>query len=349
MEFSLQPEDYLDQTFGLSAEILAADLNTDGGILDLGHSLGDGLKPQYPVSTLTGTDESIDDLLFQDADGGSFGEDWMETVDLSVFLDSDNSVIPTAVPPPVVPVTQKIEAKNNAFELLKSLLTGAISEVQPPATVVPPSPEAEVPDINFFTDNFLSQPEEQLNAQAETSVVKVEIKSENEQNTIIDFSQVDLASPISSDDIESLLSSGPSSPNESVTLHTVDTSQLDESFSSTSESSFFDKGIGQDVVIRESKRKSKKPKSRSSPYDSDDGGVYYDRKDRKKMQNKNAATRYRVKKRMEKETLQEQENSLSDKNKGLREKVESLQREIAYMKELMNEIYKAKGVKREIV
>ena len=72
MEFSLQPEDYLDQTFGLSAEILAADLNTDGGILDLGHSFSDGLKPQYPVSTLTGPDESIDDLLFQDADGGEF-------------------------------------------------------------------------------------------------------------------------------------------------------------------------------------------------------------------------------------------------------------------------------------
>ena len=71
MEFSLQPEDYLDQTFGLSAEILAADLNTEGGILDLGHSFDDGLKSTNPVSSL-GPDESIDDLLFQDKDGGRF-------------------------------------------------------------------------------------------------------------------------------------------------------------------------------------------------------------------------------------------------------------------------------------
>ena len=68
---SLQPEDYLDQTFGLSAEILAADLNTDGGILDLGHNFEDGLKSTNQVSSGV-PDESIDDLLFQDKDGGRY-------------------------------------------------------------------------------------------------------------------------------------------------------------------------------------------------------------------------------------------------------------------------------------
>lgn len=330
----------MDQTFGLSAEILAADLGTDGGIL--GYSFSDGLKPQHHVSTLMGPDESIDDLLLQDTDGVSFGEEWMDTVDLSVFLDTDNSVIPGAVPPPIETATQKAEVKNNAFELLKSLLTGAISEVQPPTLVVPSSPEAEVPEVNFFTEDLLNSVE-RLNEQSEITLEQVAIKSDNDLTSIIDLSQVELASPISSDDIESLLSSGPSSPEDSVTLHTVDASQLDDSFSSS-----FDQGIENDVVIRESKRKSKKPKSRSSPYESDDG-MYYNKKDRKKVQNKNAATRYRVKKRVEKETLQQQEDKLSDKNKGLREKVDSLQREITYMKELMNEIYKAKGVKREIV
>ena len=61
MEFSLPSENYLDETFGLSAEIMSADLNTDGSILDLGH----GLKPQ----TLLSTEDSISDL-FQDSYGG---------------------------------------------------------------------------------------------------------------------------------------------------------------------------------------------------------------------------------------------------------------------------------------
>ena len=71
MEFSLQSENYLDETFGLSAEILSADLNTDGSILDFGHGLSDGLKPPTQVSTLLGPEDSISDL-FQDNYGGKY-------------------------------------------------------------------------------------------------------------------------------------------------------------------------------------------------------------------------------------------------------------------------------------
>ena len=298
----------------------------------------------------------------------------MENVDLSVFLDPDGSVPIASVEPivkqePVLkqeppalkqkPVSLKSDPKNNAFELLKSLLTGAISEKTllagpisitelPPQTAIPLSPEAEVPDVCFFTEDLLSGVEN-IKETSEPFDTQVEVKHEVIDSTsVIDISQVDLASPISSDDIESLLSSEPSSPEDSVTFQTVDTSQLDESFTSSIDSSF-DQGIKTElVVIRESKRKSKKQKPRSSPYDSDDS-LYFNKKDRKKVQNKNAATRYRVKKRQEKDTLQQQENSLYEKNRELREKVDSLQREITYMKELMNEIYKAKGVKREII
>lgn len=62
----------MDQTFGLSAEILAADLCTDGGILDLEPSFSDGLKPQNIVSTLMGPEESIEDLLQNTNGGGLF-------------------------------------------------------------------------------------------------------------------------------------------------------------------------------------------------------------------------------------------------------------------------------------
>lgn len=393
MEFSLQSENYLDETFGLSAEILSADLNTDGSILDFGHGLSDGLKSQTRVSTLLGPEDSISDL-FQDNYGGSLGEDWMENVDLSTFLEPDGSV-PIAsvepivkqepifktepacilkqelVPPKQKPVPQKADVKNNAFELLKSLLTGEISEktllagpititdIPPVQTTIPSSPVAEVPDVNFlsYSEDLLAGMEPfseasetiQIDVQPDTidnsSVIDI---NQLDNTSVIDISQLDLAPEISSDDIESLLSSGPSSPEDSITFQTVDTSQLDESFTSSIDSSFDKDNSTEVVIVRESKRKSKQQNSRPSPYSSDDG-MYLNKKDRKKIQNKNAATRYRVKKRQEKDTIQQQENQLYEKNRELREKADSLQREITYMKELMNEIYKAKGVKREII
>ena len=324
----------------------------------------------------------------------------MENMDLSVFLDSDNLVIPPTAPQPVELTTLKEEKKNHAFDILKALLTGTISEIPAQFPVsIPSSPEAEVPDVSFFSGDLIASVETledppvnnhklaehqlvvhvgqgQALDQHENNPVALKLISQSSQEfgpvklvqTPESFDQLEsnrikvepdadqsvifveeqFASPLSTDDLESLLSSGPTSPDDSITLHTVDSSQLNESFSSNTDSSFDTITIVDDGLIRESKRKSKKQKSRASPYDSDDS-TYLNKKDRKKMQNKNAATRYRVKKRSEKETLQQQENNLSDKNKELREKVESLQREITYMKELMNEIYKAKGVKQKVM
>lgn len=59
----------------------------------------------------------------------------------------------------------------------------------------------------------------------------------------------------------------------------------------------------------------------------------------KKMeQNKTAATRYRQKKKSEKEALVEEHTLLERKNMELREKAESMAREIKYLKELMEEV-----------
>lgn len=59
----------------------------------------------------------------------------------------------------------------------------------------------------------------------------------------------------------------------------------------------------------------------------------------KKMeQNKTAATRYRQKKKIEKEVLLEEHIVLERKNVELKEKAESLAREIEYLKELMEEV-----------
>ncbi|XP_050420380.1 activating transcription factor of chaperone [Adelges cooleyi] len=65
---------------------------------------------------------------------------------------------------------------------------------------------------------------------------------------------------------------------------------------------------------------------------------------RKKEQNKNAATRYRMKKKAEiKETVME-EKELMQKNDKLKDEAKELAREIKYLKSLLRDVYKAKGL-----
>lgn len=70
------------------------------------------------------------------------------------------------------------------------------------------------------------------------------------------------------------------------------------------------------------------------------GGRYKtpERRERKKAQNRLAATRYREKKRKEKESQIDQMKELLDKNGDLKKKVGDLQQEIHYLKKLMVEI-----------
>lgn len=69
-----------------------------------------------------------------------------------------------------------------------------------------------------------------------------------------------------------------------------------------------------------------------------------DKKSRKKEQNKNAATRYRQKKKAETEVVLGEERELQDKNDKLQVKYADIQREIKYLKSLMRDLYRAKGL-----
>ncbi|XP_013190770.1 activating transcription factor of chaperone [Amyelois transitella] len=82
------------------------------------------------------------------------------------------------------------------------------------------------------------------------------------------------------------------------------------------------------------------PSSRSKPYSRPSD----DRRSRKKEQNKNAATRYRQKKKAEIEVLLNEENTLRQRHTELGEKCSDLQREIRYIKGLMRDVFKAKGL-----
>lgn len=87
-------------------------------------------------------------------------------------------------------------------------------------------------------------------------------------------------------------------------------------------------------TVHDSSKHRHKPYSRSS---------LEDKKVRKKEQNKNAATRYRQKKKQEIKEIQGEERELAEYNEKLKEKMKSLQQEIGYLKGFMREVFKAKG------
>lgn len=79
-------------------------------------------------------------------------------------------------------------------------------------------------------------------------------------------------------------------------------------------------------------------KKRTRPY----GRGVEDRKIRKKEQNKNAATRYRQKKKVEMEIIQIQEQELSKRHEELKRQLAEHKREAKYLKRLIREFYKKK-------
>ncbi|CAI9560774.1 unnamed protein product [Staurois parvus] len=68
-----------------------------------------------------------------------------------------------------------------------------------------------------------------------------------------------------------------------------------------------------------------------------------DKKQKKMEQNKTAATRYRQKKRAEQEIISLECRELEQKNDSLKERADSLAKEIQYLKDLIEEVRKAKG------
>uniref|UniRef100_A0A0A9YVD7 Activating transcription factor of chaperone n=2 Tax=Lygus hesperus TaxID=30085 RepID=A0A0A9YVD7_LYGHE len=71
-----------------------------------------------------------------------------------------------------------------------------------------------------------------------------------------------------------------------------------------------------------------------------------ERRLRKKEQNKNAATRYRMKKKMEMEEIIGEEKELMDRHDTLKSEVVEITREIRYLKGLMGDLFRAKGLIR---
>lgn len=260
-----------------------------------------------------------------------FCEDWMENYRIAEMLQS------------LVEESENISAEIIDTQLEQALENGAVSEVKGHEILrslieqgleedVPSSPEAQVaPTIDL-------SPKSSLDSSMDCSVSTIELT---------DMDDI-MQSPLSAEDVDSLLSgSEPASPQPSVeTITKPSTSKCSEL---------------EAMLLDNSVRLNGKSRTRPSPYSK--GGrsakskvksasstnvpvEFLSKKDKKKLQNKNAAIRYRHKKKQEAECVKGDENDLDSKNKELHEKVDQLSREIQYMKDLMAEVCKAKGVSK---
>ncbi|XP_028935217.1 cyclic AMP-dependent transcription factor ATF-4 [Ornithorhynchus anatinus] len=100
------------------------------------------------------------------------------------------------------------------------------------------------------------------------------------------------------------------------------------------------------------------PSGRPKPYDRPADGTTpaakakgekkADKKLKKMEQNKTAATRYRQKKRAEQEALSGECRQLEQKNEALKERADSLSKEIQYLKDLIEEVRKAKEKRKAV-
>jgi archaellum component FlaC len=141
-------------------------------------------------------------------------------------------------------------------------------------------------------------------------------------------------SPVSVSDIESLLS-------DNFMEITPNDSGLESLLSSRPDSPTVQYDVDPEYVPPESSSGRKKKKgARSTPY----GKLPRDRKERKKIQNKTAALKYRQKKKDETEQVTTDVEQLESRNTELKDKVESMTREIQYLKDLMAEVLKAKSI-----
>lgn len=165
---------------------------------------------------------------------------------------------------------------------------------------------------------------------------------------VLEASLAPILSPVSPDEVESLLSSGPCSPSSAANLTELVPAIASQSFDSSSD--VFEDSDGSDETWLPSpppRPKSRCVAPRSAPYSKpklSKEAKQMERKQRKKQQNRDAALRYRQKKKQEVESVSSVCDKLEKRNRELKDKADQLSREIQYLKDLMADVYRAKGL-----
>lgn len=271
----------------------------------------------------------------------------METVDLSRFLDSD--------------LTAVNSYNCSSFEDIK-LISGLFGQDSPLAEVsllptilndsgfesfIDVDPEDAgtivVPDLSQPFGHFETSVEPSIDLSLPTDVPSLPVLALYlDQTAIVDHV---MASPLSQDDIDEVFSTSTSLPASPASL----LSMLPEDACDQSDPDWMPSPIAQNKSTPYSRPQSPElvtyglgkvktaSRNKTTPLC---------KKDKKKLQNKNAAIRYRVKKKTESDDIKSVEDNMEKTNKDLQDKVEQLSREIKYMKDLMAEVYKAKQLSK---
>ena len=265
-------------------------------------------------------------------------DNWLDSnVDLlDLITDRQEPILP--------PFLGNDESKMTALEILQSLADETEQEL---ANSNPSSPFAsEKKDLN---NGIVEMPDEStsflmgmlLNDNPPTQFTEDVLQPKSvmdidvDEHLILEASASAILSPVSADDVESLLSSSPCSPYGN-----------DFSVGTASPEMLSDEDTADNTWCPDSHRKKR---VRGVPYhkaskNSSVNNKISDRKQRKKQQNRDAALKYRQKKKNESNDVDKQCLELEKHNDGLKDKVDQMTREIQYLKDLMKEVYKARGL-----
>lgn len=238
----------------------------------------------------------------------------------------------------VVDPSSQVDDSRQSVPLVK------VEPVSPPnqMTVTPPSPESLLGDNDFSVENFTL---------SELDILHFD------DTAVRSMVDIQLSSPISVEDVESTLSfSNPSSPENNLT-QIIETSpelyKVIASYNSNKVSPSLDHKVGSPYDMTHVKETGKKNNSLKAPRKTRRPAQpvpdfiiqeHTDKKFRKKLQNKNAAIRYRMKKKEEAQGIVGEERELEDKNEMLKTKVEDLEREIKTLKTLMADVQRVRGI-----
>ena len=318
---------------------------------------------------------------------------WMDSnVDLLQFLTGEEVAPLEPINPTVVKTVGSESVKSTITEADSAIAVEILKSVVEDTTKMLDS--GSDPAINESSDS----------SQDRVMMDWLDVLDEEVSQALSDYVVAEdsgpVLSPVTAEDVESVLSSGSSSPAQEIentadvfsivqieSMDTLDIDHLDhldtsseismDSSSVDSSSSVFsdvhaiqsdletllaqvkvipDDHTYQSPVLPEPaedpsisssrsrpKPYSRKNNSRSSAKPPKEPKVA-DRHERKKQQNKDAALRYRLKKKQEADVISYEVSALEDRNTQLKDTVEQMTREIKYLKDLLSDVYKAKGI-----
>lgn len=320
------------------------------------------LSPTYSPSTPTAVVPNVDIFINFDGhhlhNGGASIPGCAEDIDaasssLSPPSTPSHSGVPPASTVVEVPYTIASAPASPSYFAAYNSPTGspaAISEtfVATCASPVPSVEEEILGDIKSEPSSPSYRPASQVGSPIEC-IVSIGSPVSSTCPSFPGVDNADLLSPVEPSSPESCISTpspGPEpfaeSPSPSASADHEDDDRVDDPMDAdfAPEANGSDSESALDSAAEEPPRKRKRTVKRRPRAKAD----VSNRKERKRLQNKDAATRYRQKKKQEVGKVEEELDKLTATNVSLQSEAQRITNEISYLKGLMRELFRAKGL-----